>query len=397
AETRRRIATPARTEERAIPAVTRTVERRVVAQPARTEERVIPAVTRTVTRRVVDAPARVERREIPARFETVEVQRVVTPARTEVIEIPAEFGTIEKRTQTTAQRSEWRQVLCEANANTVVITAIQRRLQELGFYSGALDGRLGQATYAAVEAFQIQRGLSTGGLTLRTVDVLGVDWRSMVSGMSTTTTTRMTTGGSTVTTGLQTGTSTTTTTTTYTVREDGMVIDANGVVLGRYDAATGNVIGSNGQIVIRGLQIGGASSYSINASGMVVDANGAVLGRYDAATGNVIGSNGQIVLRGLQTGLSNSTSGTTTTTTTTTSGRLPTGVLPRARVGSDSSGSVLTETGRSISTTVGTTVGDFTVRADGTVVNGSGAIVGRVNAQGQIIGPNGRVLGRVNP
>jgi len=140
-ETKRRIKTPARTVERVIPAVTKQVTRRVVKTPAQTQERVIPAVTKQVTRRVVDAAPRTERREIPARYETVTVQKMVEAPRTDRV-----------------------------------------------------DGRLGQQTYYAVEQFQRARGLSTGGLTLSTVDALGVDWRSMVGGTSSITGT--TSGGS---------------------------------------------------------------------------------------------------------------------------------------------------------------------------------------------------------
>jgi uncharacterized protein YggE len=53
---------PARVEERVIPAVTKQVSRRVVKTPASTVERIIPAVTKQQTRRVVKTPARVEER-----------------------------------------------------------------------------------------------------------------------------------------------------------------------------------------------------------------------------------------------------------------------------------------------------------------------------------------------
>lgn len=122
----------------------------------------IPAVTRQVSRRVTDVPARTERREIPAVYDTVTVQKLVDPARIERIAFASEFGSVEKRVQLTPEKAEWRQVLCEANSNAIVIRAIQRELQTRGYYQSALDGVLGQSTYAAGEQFHIQQGLSTG-------------------------------------------------------------------------------------------------------------------------------------------------------------------------------------------------------------------------------------------
>jgi len=64
-------------------------------------------------------------------YNTVEVRRQVQPTTTETTVIPAEYGTIEKRTQIAPEKAEWRQVLCEANANPTVISAIQRALRLL--------------------------------------------------------------------------------------------------------------------------------------------------------------------------------------------------------------------------------------------------------------------------
>jgi len=231
------------------PAVTKTVTRRVVKTPAQTQERVIPAVTKQITRRVVDQPARTERREIPARYETVTVQKMVEAPRTETIVIPAEYGTIDKRTVITPEKAEWRQVLCEANANSTVISAIQGALKTQGFYQGRIDGRLGQATYSAVEQFQRQRGMSTGGLTLRTVDALGVDWRSASGGADLSSNGEV--FGSAVRDGRNGGTSSGSMSAGgFSVRADGSVVDSRGVTVGRVDGS-GQIISATGQVIGR--------------------------------------------------------------------------------------------------------------------------------------------------
>jgi len=274
-ETRRRIKTPASTQERRIPAVTKQVTRRVVKTPATTQERVIPAVTKTITRRVPDGAPRVEQRVIPARYDTITVQKMVEAPRTETRVIPAQYGTIERRTQTTPERAEWRQVLCEANANTTVISAIQRALKTQGYYTGAIDGRLGRQTYSSVERFQQAKGLSTGGLTLSTVEALGVNWRSMVSGSSGVTSGGFTTGGTVSggSTGFTTGTTVSGTTgfssgavsggaAGYSIGADGVARNAAGAIVGRVDGS-GNLVNSAGQIIARGVSgssVGGAIS-----------------------------------------------------------------------------------------------------------------------------------------
>jgi hypothetical protein len=317
---------------------------------------------------------------------------MVDAPRTETITIPAEYGTIERRTQITPEKAEWRQVLCEANANSTVISAIQRALQTQGYYNGAIDGRLGRLTYASVERFQTARGLSTGGLTLTTVDALGVDWRSMVGGANTIQSGGFTTGGTVTgsTTGFTTGTTVTTTTTGgYTIGADRTVRDASGTVIGRLDG-NGNVINSAGTIVLRGLagstsgtvSGGSVGGYAIGADGTVRDSSGRVIGRMNGS-GDVVNSAGTVVLRGLS-----ATSGSAGSVGSTISG----GGFSSGTV---SGGSITS--GGSSSSTGGLSVGDFQVRADGMVVSRStGAVIGRVDASGNVINAAGTVIGRVN-
>ena len=261
---------------------------------------------------------------------------MVEPPRTETVVIPAQYGTIERRTQTSPERAEWRSILCEANANTTVISAIQRALQTQGYYRGAIDGRLGQGTYSAVEAFQKARGLSTGGLTLQSVEALGVNWRSLISGTSGVTSGGFTTGGS-----------------------------VSGGSTG-FSSGTRTVVGGSS-----GSLSGSTSGYSIGADGQVRDGSGTILGRLDGS-GNVVNSAGSIVLRGFSSG--GSLGG----------GSIGGGSLSGGSLGGAISGA-----------TGGASAGGFTVRSDGSVTNASGVVIGRVDGSGNITDSSGRVIGRV--
>jgi len=275
--------------------------------------------------------------------------------------------------------SAWSQVLCEANANSTVISAIQRALQTQGYYSGAIDGALGRQTYAAVERFQTARGLSTGGLTLTTVEALGVDWRSMVTGTSGVTRSGFTSGGTVTgsTTGFTSGTTVTTTTSTssggsYTINADATVTDASGVMIGRLDG-NGNVVNSAGQIIVRGVQ-GTSGSFS-----------GGSLGGGSLGGGTL---NGGTVTGGTVTG----------STTTRSGGGTSSRLLNRAVQGTSGGGSVLGSGSSSSSSTGGISAGDFQVRADGMVISRStGAVIGRVDASGNILNAAGTVIGRATP
>ena len=157
-----------------VPPEYRTVTRTRVVQAATTREEMVPAVTRTVTRQVMVEPPRTVEEVIPATTSTVQVERLVTPAREETRIIPAVTRTVERRVVTGGGGLEWREVLCETNTTPQKIAEIQRALTEAGYNTGGADGTFGAATLRAMEAFQRDRGLPVGNLTVSTVEALGV-------------------------------------------------------------------------------------------------------------------------------------------------------------------------------------------------------------------------------
>ena len=116
-----------------------------------------------------------ERREIPAKYDTRTTRRLVTPERTVVETVPATFDTLEQRVKVSDETMEWRQILCETNTSAGKIRNIQRSLRKEGYDPGPIDGKWGKKTQRAIYAFQRKKGLPTGGLTLATLESLGVE------------------------------------------------------------------------------------------------------------------------------------------------------------------------------------------------------------------------------
>ena len=104
----------------------------------------------------------------------------------------------------------------------------------------------------------------------------------------------------------------------------------------------------------------------------VRNAAGTVLGRLDGS-GNVVNSAGSIVLRGFSSG----------------------GSLGGGSIGGAVSGGASSIGGAVSGATGGASAGGFTVRADGSVTNASGVVIGRVDGSGNITDAAGRVIGRV--
>lgn len=63
----------------------------------------------------------------------------------------------------------------EVQSSDDVVRAVQQALKEKGYYTGEIDGRLGEDTTAALKAFQESNGLAaTGQLDAETQEKLGM-------------------------------------------------------------------------------------------------------------------------------------------------------------------------------------------------------------------------------
>jgi hypothetical protein len=133
-----------------------------------------PAQYKTVKKRVIEKPAGFKKEEVPPVVETVKVRKLVAKAEEKRSKIPAEYKTVSKRIKVGDERLEWRQVLCETNMTKEIVTQVQQALETAGYNPGTIDGVIGGATLRAVDQYQKDKGLPRGGLTLRTLESLGV-------------------------------------------------------------------------------------------------------------------------------------------------------------------------------------------------------------------------------
>lgn len=159
------------------PAVYRTVQRQVIDTPASTREVSEPAVTKTVERRVVATPATTREVTIPAVYDTVEVTKLVSPADQRRIEIPAEYRTVTKRELVSPASMAWESVLCEVNATTANVRALQNALQAKGYNVGGVDGQLGPTTLKAVNSYAKSLSIPHGSnyVPMAVLEKLGLD------------------------------------------------------------------------------------------------------------------------------------------------------------------------------------------------------------------------------
>ncbi len=134
----------------------------------------VPAKFKTVSKEVVKEPATISKVSVPATFKTIRMKKLVSAATEKRIPIPAKYKIVAKESKVSDARLEWQQVLCETNTTRDLITQIQQGLQKAGYNPGPADGVLGGATLTAIDAYQRKNDLPTGGLTIQTLEKLGI-------------------------------------------------------------------------------------------------------------------------------------------------------------------------------------------------------------------------------
>jgi hypothetical protein len=178
-----------------IPAVYETVEKKILETPAEfkwvnsdtegeegwkeTAKQIClvetASKTKEITKTVIDTPASIEEEVIPATFELVKVKKLIAEAKEVKTPIEAEYKTIEKSKKVTDSSVAWERILCQTNMTKNVIQKIQSALNEKSYKVGKPDGILGRGTNNAIERFQTDNSLSTGGITYETLNALNIE------------------------------------------------------------------------------------------------------------------------------------------------------------------------------------------------------------------------------
>lgn len=161
-----------------VPATYKTVTKRALKTPATTRTVDVPEEYKVIRRQVLKAPATTRTVEIPAEYKTVRVMKQSAPPEVKRTPIPAEYRTVTKNELVTDGRMEWKPVLCETNADTQTVSAIQNALRSAGYDPGPSDGVMGARTLEAMTSFQKAKGLASGSLTTETLSALGVRTRA---------------------------------------------------------------------------------------------------------------------------------------------------------------------------------------------------------------------------
>jgi len=133
-----------------------------------------PAVTKEIKKVVLDRAATVKEEIIPAKYEIAKVEKLVTDAKEVRKPVEAEYKTIEKRKKVADSSMAWQRILCQTNMTKNVIEKIQIALNEKSYNAGKPDGAMGRGTRSALERFQKDNGLATGGITYETLNALGI-------------------------------------------------------------------------------------------------------------------------------------------------------------------------------------------------------------------------------
>ena len=120
--------------------------------------------------------ASVQNIAVPAVYRAQKVRKLVTAAQEKRIDIPAVKQMVTKRIRVSSPKLEWRSILCETNMTKGMNLKIQNALHKEGYNPGTIDGVIGRQTLLAVDEYQRKNNLSTGGLTLRTLEKLGVSF-----------------------------------------------------------------------------------------------------------------------------------------------------------------------------------------------------------------------------
>ncbi len=133
-----------------------------------------PAVYGKVSKQVVAKPAATQTVKTPAQYKTVQIKKVIQEASERRIAIPETYKTIEKKQKVSEGYAKWIPIVCKQNMTQTTIGRVQEALKDAGYYNGPIDGIWGASSKAATRAYQKAKGLPVAGLSVATMESLGL-------------------------------------------------------------------------------------------------------------------------------------------------------------------------------------------------------------------------------
>ena len=191
----KKLISPAKTETTTIPAVKSTIEKKVLEHgPSFSWIKVgdavdkglnytgheiclveTPAVKKKITKTVLETPATTNKIAINPTYKIIKVKKLVEEAKEIKTPIEAVYKEIQKKEKISEAHQSWERILCQTNMNKDVILQIQNALKEKGYNPGKIDGVLGRDTRVALDKYQRDNSLATGGITYETLNALGIN------------------------------------------------------------------------------------------------------------------------------------------------------------------------------------------------------------------------------
>ena len=212
------VKTPATTKIIEIPAVTKTIKVKKLIAEASSKKVIIPAITQTIEKKVLDkksdfswiksgnnvpkkwhytghqiclmeTPAQhrkiiktvletnasVKEVAIEPSYKVMKIKKLVEEAHEIKTPIKAEYKMLTKKEKVSDAYQSWERILCQTNMNKKVILKIQNALKEKGYNPGKIDGAIGRGTRVALDKYQRDNSLATGGITYETLNALKIE------------------------------------------------------------------------------------------------------------------------------------------------------------------------------------------------------------------------------
>ncbi len=190
----KKLVAPAKTETITIPEVKSTIQKNVLdKQPTFSWVRVgdtvdknlrytghkiclvtSPAKYQKITKTVLDVPASTKEVKIDPTYKTIKVKKLVKKAQEVKTPIKAVYKVVNKKEKVSSAHQSWERILCQTNMNQDVILQIQNALKAKNYNPGKIDGVLGRDTRMALDKYQRDNSLATGGITYETLKSLNV-------------------------------------------------------------------------------------------------------------------------------------------------------------------------------------------------------------------------------
>ena len=191
----KKLVTPAKVETITIPEVKKTIEKKVLDNQSDftwvkvgdsiekglnyTGHQVCllesPALTKKITKTVLETPVSTKEIEIPAKYQTMKVKKLVEAAKEIKTPIEAVYKVVAKKEKVSDSHQSWERILCQTNMNKNVILKIQEALNAKDYKAGKADGVLGRDTRVALDKYQRDNSLATGGITYETLNSLNIE------------------------------------------------------------------------------------------------------------------------------------------------------------------------------------------------------------------------------